>query len=311
MFSATREDSFALMASATLEVGKMEDTIYTKTARFDTPHALTEDEMRKAAPSIFADTAHESRSERFAPIPTIEILRGLAKEQFFPVGVQQIASRLPGHEDHTKHLVRIRRLDDIERQVGDNVFEIMLRNANDGSAKYSLMGAMFRIRCLNSLVTHESTVDEVTVRHSGDALYNVIEGTYRVLASAERVLEAPVKWGAIPLDEPERIAFAAKAHALRFGEAEKMAPMAGSVSSMQLLEPRREGDKGHDLWSVFNVVQENAIRGGIEGLGTDRLGRERVYRTRPVKGIDQTVGLNRALWKLADETAAERTLATA
>jgi hypothetical protein len=285
------------------------DTIYAKTARFDTGRALTEDEMRKAAPSIFTFDAHESRSEKFAPIPTIEILRALAHEQFFPVGVQQIASRLPGHEDHTKHLVRLRRLDDIERQIGDNVFEIMLRNANDGSAKYSLMGAMYRIRCLNSLVTHESTIDEVNIRHSGDALYNVIEGTYRVLESADRVLEAPVKWGAIPLDEPERIAFAAKAHALRFGEGEKMAPMAGSVSSMDLLEHRRDGDKGHDLWTVFNVVQENAIKGGIEGLGTDRLGRERVYRTRPVRGIDQTVGLNRALWKLADETATERALA--
>ena len=286
------------------------DSIYTNSARFDKPHALTEDEMRKMAPSIFAVDAHESRSEKFSPIPTIEILRALAHEQFFPVGVQQIASRLPGHEEHSKHLVRIRRLDDIERQVGDNVFEIMLRNANDGSSKYNLMGAMFRIRCMNSLVTHESTVDEVTVRHSGDALYNVIEGTYRVLESADRVLEAPMKWGAIPLDEPERIAFAAKAHALRFGEGEKMAPMAGSISSLDLLQQHRDGDRGHDLWTVFNVVQENAIKGGIEGLGTDRLGRERLYRTRPVKGIDQTVGLNRALWKLAADTAAERTLAT-
>jgi hypothetical protein len=286
-------------------------TIYTHTARFDDARALTEDEMRAKAPSIFAIDAHESRSERFAPVPTIEVLRALAAEQFFPVGVQQIASRLPGHETHTKHLIRIRRFDEKTYQVGDNVFEMLLKNANDGSSIYDLMGGMFRIRCLNSLVVQDATIDQVKVRHSGDALYNVIEGTYRVLESAERVLEAPVKWGAIPLDEPERIAFAAKAHVLRFGEGEKMSAMAGSVSSTQLLEARRDGDKGHDLWTVFNVVQENALRGGLEGLGNDRLGRERMYRTRPVKGIDQTVGLNRALWKLADETAAERALATA
>ena len=286
------------------------DTIYAKSARFDTPHALTEDEMRKIAPSIFAIDAHESRSEKFSPIPTIEILRALAEERFFPVGVQQITPREPGHRDHAKHLVRMRRFDEIERQVGDNVFELLLKNANDGSSIYDLMGGMFRIRCMNSLVVQDATIDQVKVRHSGDALWNVIEGTYRVLESADRVLEAPVKWSAIPLDEPERIAFAAKAHALRFGEGEKMAPMAGSVSSMQLLEHHRDGDKGHDLWTVFNVVQENAIKGGIEGLGTDRLGRERVYRTRPVKGIDQTVGLNRALWKLAADTATERTPAT-
>jgi len=43
-------------------------SIYTSTARFDTGRALNEDEMRKAAPSIFALSAHESRSERFQPI---------------------------------------------------------------------------------------------------------------------------------------------------------------------------------------------------------------------------------------------------
>lgn len=55
-------------------------TVYTHTARFDSARALTEDEMRKAALSIFATAAHASRSERFQPIPTIEVLRGLIAE---------------------------------------------------------------------------------------------------------------------------------------------------------------------------------------------------------------------------------------
>src|SRR6187431_2753685 len=63
--------------------------IYTPTARFDTGRALTESELFKLAPSVFATTAHESRSERFAPIPTIEIVRGLAKEGFGVVGAKQ------------------------------------------------------------------------------------------------------------------------------------------------------------------------------------------------------------------------------
>ena len=61
-------------------------TIYTNTARFDTGRSMTETELRRAAPSIFAMSAHESRSERFIPIPTIEILRGLIAEGFVPVG---------------------------------------------------------------------------------------------------------------------------------------------------------------------------------------------------------------------------------
>jgi hypothetical protein len=34
-------------------------TVYTHTARFDTGRAMTEDELRRAAPRFFAMTAHE------------------------------------------------------------------------------------------------------------------------------------------------------------------------------------------------------------------------------------------------------------
>lgn len=53
------------------------NSVYASTARFDSARALSEDEMRRSAPSIFAVSAHESRSERFQPIPTIEVLRAL------------------------------------------------------------------------------------------------------------------------------------------------------------------------------------------------------------------------------------------
>ena len=87
-------------------------SIYTQTARFDTGRALTETEMRHIAPSIFAVTAHESRSERFKPIPTIEVLRGLMQEGFMPVGAKQSRSRTEDKADFTKHLIRLRRIDD-------------------------------------------------------------------------------------------------------------------------------------------------------------------------------------------------------
>lgn len=43
---------------------------------------LSDDQIRRVAPSIFADGKHESRSERYTYIPTIEVLRGLRNEGF-------------------------------------------------------------------------------------------------------------------------------------------------------------------------------------------------------------------------------------
>lgn len=279
------------------------DSVYTSTARFDgSARALTEDEMFGMAPSIFATTAHESRSAKFAPIPTIEVLRGLQKEGFSPVGVKQSTSRIPGKENYTKHLIRLRRLDDAAKyKVGDTVFEMLLKNANDGTCRYSLMAGLFRIACANSLVALVDTLDDVKVGHTGNlqnVQQKVIEGTYRVLDNAESALAAPQDWSRIALAPAEQLAFAEAAHTLRFDE--ELTP---PVQPLKLLDARRREDTAGDVWTVFNRVQENVIKGGLNGSRVDNIGRRRNVTTRPINGIDQDVKLNRALFTLAAKMA--------
>ena len=65
-------------------------------------HPLNEGQMRAAAPSIFAERKHASRSERYTYIPTIDVLRGLRKEGFEPFMVAQGASRVEGLAGHQR-----------------------------------------------------------------------------------------------------------------------------------------------------------------------------------------------------------------
>lgn len=276
--------------------------LYGHNARFDHAHVMTEDELRRAAPSIFALEAHASRSERFRPIPTIEILRGLMNEGFMPVGAKQCTVRDRSKIDFTKHLIRLRRVDDEKRySVGDTVCEMVLKNANDGTAAYDLMAGLFRIRCLNSLVSQTATLDSVKVRHSGDVMGKVIEGTYQVLEESRRCLAAPADWSGVTLDHEERRAFGEAVRVLRFGDAE--GEVATPITAEQLLRPRRQDDRAGDLWTTFNVAQENAMRGGMSAIGRDANNHRRRYTARAVNGIDQDVKLNKALWVLASEMA--------
>lgn len=277
-------------------------TIYTDTARFDTGRALTETEMRSAAPSIFAVTAHESRSERFQPIPTIEVLRELQKEGFVPVGVKQSTARDPGKAAFTKHLIRLRRIGNADQyRVGSTICEILLKNANDGSSAYDLMAGLFRIQCMNSLVAQTGTVDAVKVRHSGDVAAKVIEGTYRVLDNAQEALSAPADWSKLKLDREESAVLAEAAHLVRFGEEENS--IAKAIEPERLLTRRTADDGSNDLWTTFNVVQENVIRGGLRGVALDANNLRRRVNTRAINGIDQDVKLNKALWMLAEKMA--------
>lgn len=287
-----------------------------QTARFDgTARALTEDELFKLAPSVFAVEKHDSRSDRFQPIPTIEIVRALARENFAVVGARQSVSRDPSKRDYTKHMLRFRRLEhDKKYSVGDTIFEINLKNANDGTAAYDLFGGLFRIRCTNSLVSSIGEIESVKVRHTGTAegiQGKVIDGTYSVLNTAERVLTAPADWGSINLSDDERLLMARAAHVVRFGE-ETYDEETGKRNDggrlfdpRQLLGARRRDDRpdvAPDLWTGFNVLQENVIKGGLRSRMADPETHRRAGM-REVKGIDQDIKLNKALWILAQGMA--------
>jgi Domain of unknown function (DUF932) len=283
-------------------------SLYGQSARFDTARPLDDDDLRRLAPSIFAQEAHESRSQKFVPVPTIEVVNGLRNEGFFPVGAKQALTRIEGKAPYTKHLLRFRRFDEGQRKVGDSVLEMYLKNANDGTSAYELLAGLYRIVCMNSLVAHTDTVDTVKVRHNGKAVVDdVIEGTYRVVSESNAVLAAPEAWSQIKLEREEREAFAKAAHILRFGDAD--GNVSTTVQPGQLLLPRRPADQGEDLWRVFNVAQENSIRGGLESVRPghrDANGRwlnPRRTTTRAVNGIDGEVKLNKALWVLAEEMA--------
>jgi hypothetical protein len=280
----------------------MQNSVYAHSARFDIDHSLTEDEMFKIAPSIFATEPHGSRSERFEPIPTINVLRAVSKEGFKVVGVKQSRTRDETRRETTKHLIRLRPVQALEEyRAGDTVCEIILKNANDGSCSYDLMAGLFRIRCLNSLVAQTATLDSVKVRHSGEVANKVIKGTYRVLSEAQKALAAPSEWSKIGVTRHEREAFAEAAHVLRFGDAE--GNVKTPIKPIQLLRHRRPDDENEDVWTTLNVVQENVIRGGITGTGRDANNRIIQRTSRAVNGIDQDVKLNKALWILAAKMA--------
>jgi hypothetical protein len=129
----------------------------------------------------------------------------------------------------------------------------------------------------------------------------VIEGTYSVLNEAEKILSAPQDWSDIHLSREEQILFATAAHLLRFGNAS--GDTRTPIKPQQLLIPRRQTDMAGDLWTTFNKVQENVVRGGLRGVRRDETGRSRRVRSRAINGIDQHIRLNQALWTLSQHMA--------
>ena len=263
--------------------------------RSETP--LAEDQMRQAAPSIFAAGKHDSRSERYTYIPTIDVLRGLRREGFEPFMVAQGKSRIEGKAEFTKHMVRMRHVggdvDGVATKPEAN--EIILINSHDGASSYQLLAGQFRYVCCNGLVCG-TVSNDIRIPHKGNIQGEVIEGAFRVLEDFEAVDASTAAMKALTLQPEEEIAFATAALALRFGERTEGQPPA-PVTAEQLIEARRPEDLGHSLWTTFQRVQENTLRGGQPGRSVQG----RRIHTRAVGSIDRGVSLNRALWMLAEE----------
>jgi hypothetical protein len=155
---------------------------------------------------------------------------------------------------------------------------------------------VFRFVCLNGLITGEM-IEDFRVKHSGNVEQEVIDAAFRVVDTFDRVEESVDEMKQISMSTGEQRVFANAAALLRFGELEGNAGVPAAPMPIEHLnQARREEDRGNSLWTTFNRIQENVVRGGLPGRS--QLGR--AMQTRQVAGIDRNVSLNRALWSLAE-----------
>ncbi len=112
-----------------------------------------------------------------------------------------------------------------------------------------------------------------------------------MLQEAELTLAAPQDWSKIILNHDEKDAFAQTGHIVRFADnnGETHTP----TRPEQLLVPRRSDDRDNDLWTVFNTVQENVIKGGLRGVSRDEFGRPRGPNPAPSTALIRISGSTR------------------
>jgi hypothetical protein len=253
---------------------------------------LDDDTMMRYAPSIFTSLKHPDRSDAYRHIPTLVILDHLRNNGFLPVAVSQsggkVADTIRGL--FARHSIRFRQVDNHDIQRGDLIPELLLLNAHDGSGAYVLGAGLFRIVCLNGLVAGAGDLFRVSVRHTGDheMATRVLDASKKIAETMPALLSRVDRMRERVLNDNQRITFARSA--------KKIVPSALTFDASELLTPRRPDDMDYDAWTVMNVVQENVIRGGIQGH--TRVGS--IRRTSSIADVERDTHINRTLWDLAE-----------
>jgi hypothetical protein len=177
-----------------------------------------------------------------------------------------------------------------EIELHEVVPQIVLINSHDGRGCYRLTAGLYRPVCRNGLLTALGDFGLIHVPHRGNIVQNVVEAALRIIHDFSRVGEVIERMRGTAMSWERRIEFAQQALQIRYSH-QQHHPFAPAA----LLEARRDADQGEDLFTVFNVVQENIIRGGIAGRSA--LGR--VTHSRGIRAIPEDVRINSALWQLA------------
>jgi hypothetical protein len=279
---------------------------------------LTNEMLQQKAPSIFATAPESDVSSRYNFVPTIDVIDGLRDTGWLPVEVQQIGSRKHDNLLTNKHMIKFEH-PELEPVNGTKIQSILINSHNRQSSLTFMLG-LIEFACANGIITGDM-FQKIAIRHSNSMINEAVTACQGIIEEAPQVMNRVGDFKQIELTKNEQNIFARSALNFRYGvhgsAEEKPVVVYGRPRNIalaeqevegterkvayipfhpeQLLHTRRSADNNDSLWSVFNKIQENVIKGGARGMS------EKWRRTsmREVKAIDENVKINNALWTMA------------
>jgi len=255
---------------------------------------LTNDQIVELAPAAGSFEPIDGVSARYSFVPTLTTVDLLRDAGWFPIKAEQSAVRKIDREGYQRHLIRFAKKG---LSFNGERVDLVLYNSHDRGCAFKLITSVWRQICGNGLMV-SSEFANFSHKHVGFSPDDFIHSAGEIASAAGIIAERVDEMKAIEMSPNERNIFASAAHSLIYDNPEK-AP----IQSHQLLDERRYDDKGNDLWTAFNLVQENFIKGGLKGTSRGSNGKLRRTTTRPVKALDRNIKLNQALWYLTEKMA--------
>lgn len=176
----------------------------------------------------------------------------------------------------------------------DGQFQIIQRNAKDGTKSYEFLIGFFNPVYGNSFVVSGNLYEPIKLRHTG-SLPGQIEGAVDQITSLAPKLFARIQeMKAATLTPEQQRKFAEAAIVFRCGEERKNA-----MNVEEVLTHRRNQENPDSIWNVLNTVHENVVS-CPDGV-TVTSAKAKVRKARALKGINVNVRVSRELWNLAEE----------
>ena len=263
---------------------------------------LTKEEIKEQAPLVFAEApTNPDVSKRYLFVNTETIIDDLDKLGWKPVQAAQRKARKKEGTIFSKHMVAFQNPSiQITSEDGDHAYpRILLTNSHDGMQAFKFSVGIFRLVCSNGLVVADEQFSDFKIKHKGysfEELRNVVRQAVEDLPNKVQVMN-DMKDRVLTQEEKNKLAL--DAMLIRAGinpDSDKAKEFEYDAETIEdILEPKREADKGDDLWRTFNVVQEKITQGEFHAA----LKGAKVRKVRKIKSFEKDMKVNKELFKLA------------
>ena len=167
--------------------------------------------------------------------------------------------------------------------------QLLAINSHEGSSALTFRLGFYRMVCSNGLIIGSDLIPQIKVRHTQNGLLKLDDSLdelmeYKTVAMDNIQLMENKK---LNQDEFEKLIHASAKIRLGDKYSDKLIP---------LFEAKRFEDDKPDLFSVFNVIQENVIRTGFNVLNKEN---NTVRKIRAIRGVNSNLDINTALYNEA------------
>ena len=263
---------------------------------------LTKDQIREQAPLVFADApTNPDVSKKYLFVNTEKIIDDLDKLGWKPVEVAQRKSIKAEGTIFSKHMVAFQNPDiKITSGDGDDAYpRILLTNSHDGMQAFKFSVGIFRLVCSNGLVVADEQFSEFKIKHKGytfGELRKVVKQAVNDLPNRVQVMN-DMKNRVLTQDEKNKLALDSMLirAGIKLGSEQAESFKYDDETIEDILDPKRDADRGDDLWRVFNVIQEKITQGDFHAA----LRGAKVRKVRKIKSFEKDLKVNKELFKLA------------
>jgi hypothetical protein len=167
--------------------------------------------------------------------------------------------------------------------------QLLAINSHEGSSALTFRMGFFRMVCSNGLIIGSDLIPQIKVRHTHNGLLKLDDSIEELLDYRIVAMDNIEKMENRKLSQDEFEALAIASAKIRMGDkfTDKIMP---------LFEAKRYEDNTPDLFTAFNVIQENVMRTGFYALNKDT---NAAVKVRAIRGVNASLDINMALYNEA------------